>query len=341
MFMHPVIDIAIRDRERLVFAEGENKTVLRTVQAIANEGIAEPIVIGREQVVSKRLYQLGIDMEPHRDFELVDPQNDPRYREYWQFYHAAMGRRGVSVDAAKTIIRTNNTAIATVMVAKNDADALICGTEGRFDSHLQQIIDVIGTKEKGTRLSSVSVLLLTDGPIFITDAFIEFDPTAEQIAHTAIASAKRVSDFGIKPKIALLSHSNFGTSRASTAIKMREATKILKRVAPDLEVDGEMHADAALSEQIRSGLNTSTTLDGSANLLVMPNLDSANIALELVRSVNDVLMIGPLLSGTAKSAHVATPSTTVKGLFNMSAIAVADAWRHKNEQGQSQLLDLA
>ncbi len=252
-----------------------------------------------------------------------------------------MGRRGVSVDAAKTIIRTNNTAIATVMVAKDDADALICGTEGRFDSHLQQIIDVIGTREQGTRLSSVSVLLLPDGPIFITDAFIAFDPTAEQIANTAIASAKRVSNFGIKPKIALLSHSNFGTSRASSAIKMREATKILKKVAPDLEVDGEMHADAALSERIRSRLNTNTTLHWSANVQVMPTLDAANIALELVRSVNDVLMIGPLLSGTAKSAHVATPSTTVKGLFNMSAIAVADAWRRKNEHGQSQLLDLA
>jgi malate dehydrogenase (oxaloacetate-decarboxylating)(NADP+) len=310
MFMQPVIDVAIRDRERLVYAEGEDATVLRTVQGVVREGIAEPIIIGREQVVSKRLYQLGIDLDPHRDFELVDPQNDSRYRDYWQTYHSLVGRRGVSVAAAKTVMRTNNTAIAATMVAKDDADAMICGAEGRFDHHLQQIIEVIGTATENDKISSLSVLLLPQGPLFVTDAFIGVDPTAEEIASTALDSAHRIRDFGIKPRVALLSHSNFGSSRARSAIKMREAAAILRDAEPDLEVDGEMHADAALSQSIRDTLNQDTHLHGAANLLVMPNLDAANIAVELIRSINDVLLIGPILSGTASSAHIVTPSTT-------------------------------
>ena len=330
LFMQPVIDIARRDRERIVYAEGENHTVLRAVQGVVREGIAEPIVIGREEVVRRRLEQLGIDMQPGRDFELTDPQNDERYREYWQFYHKVMSRRGVSVAAAKTVMRTNVTAIAACMVARDEADAMICGTEGRFDRHLQHIIEVIGSDDPGEKISSLSVLILPQGPLFISDAYIEVDPTAEQIASTTIASAGRIMDFGIRPKIALLSHSNFGSSRSPTAIKMRNATRMIREQAPHLELDGEMHADAALSETIRTALNAHSTLEGTANLLIMPNLDAANIAVDLIRSINDVLMIGPILSGTARTAHIVTPSTTVKGLFNMSAIAVADAWRRKN-----------
>ena len=331
MFMQPVIDIAKRDRERLVYAEGENRTVLRTVQAVVREGIADPIVVGREDVVSSRLKQLGIDLKIGEDFALTDPQNDARYRDYWRFYHSVMSRRGVSVAAAQTVMRTNNTAIAACMVSKGDADAMICGTEGRFDHHLQHIIEIIGTDKPHEKISSLAVLILSQGPLFISDAYIEVDPGAEQIANTTLASASRISDFGIKPKIALLSHSNFGSSRAPSAIKMREATKILRRSAPDLEIDGEMHADAAFNEAIRDALNTDTHLVGSANLLVMPGLDAANIAVELIRSIDDVLMIGPILSGTAKSAHIVTPSSTVKGIFNMSAIAVADVWRRRNQ----------
>lgn len=333
MFMQPVIEVAKRDRERLVYAEGENRTVLRTVQAVVREGIAEAIVVGREQVVTQRLKGLQIDLEAGRDFELVDPQNDTRYREYWQFYHSVMSRRGVSVAAAQTVMRTNSTAIAACMVAMDDADAVICGTEGRFDHHLQHIIEVIGPGTTGEKISSLAVLILPQGPVFISDAYIEVDPTAEQIANTTLASARRVRDFGIKPKVALLSHSNFGSSRAASAIKMRDAARLLRRLAPDLEIDGEMHADAAFDESIRSALNTDTDLRGAANLLIMPNLDAANIAVGLLESINDVLMIGPILSGTARSAHIVTPSSTVKGIFNMSAIAVADVWRRKNEEG--------
>ncbi len=331
MFMQPVIEVARRDRERLVFAEGENETVLRTVQSVVREGIASPIVIGRKRVVKTRLKQLGIKLKIGQDFELVDPQKDARYDDYWQSYHALVARRGVSVAAAQTVMRTNSTAIAACMVAKGDADAMICGTEGRFDHHLQHIIEVIGTDNPGENISSLAALVLPQGPVFITDAHIGVDPTVEQIVNTVLASARRIRDFGILPRVALLSHSNFGSSRARSAVKMRKAVDMLRNVAPDLQVDGEMHADAALNQKIRDALNTDNKLSESANLLVMPNLDAANIALELIRSVNDVLMIGPILSGTAKSAHIVTPSSTVKGVFNMSAIAVADVWRRRHE----------
>ena len=208
---------------------------------------------------------------------------------------------------------------------------MICGTEGRFDHHLQHIIEVIGTDNPGENISSLAALVLPQGPMFITDAHIGVDPTVEQIVNTVLASAQRVRDFGIPPRVALLSHSNFGSSRARSAVKMRKVVDMLRNVAPDLQVDGEMHADAALNQKIRDALNTDNKLSESANLLVMPNLDAANIALELIRSVNDVLMIGPILSGTAKSAHIVTPSSTVKGVFNMSAIAVADVWRRRHE----------
>ncbi len=336
MFMQPVIEVARRDQERLVYAEGENETVLRTMQGVVREGIAKPILVGREEVVAGRLSRLGIDLKVGQDFELVDPENDVRYDDYWQFYHSLVCRRGVSVAAAQTVMRTNNTTIAACMVAMGDADAMICGTEGRFDHHLQHIIEVIGTERSDENISSLAALVLPQGPLFITDAHIGVDPSAEQIVSTTIAAARRVSDFGIKPKVALLSHSNFGSSRAPSAIKMRKAAALLRRSTSGLEIDGEMHADAALNEVIRDALNKDSKLDQAANLLVMPNLDAANIALELIRSITDALMIGPILSGTARSAHIVTPSSTVKGVFNMSAIAVADFWRRGNEQQRSE-----
>jgi len=330
LFMAPVVDIAARDRERIVYAEGENRTVLRAVSAVVRENIGRPILIGRESVVQSRLEQIGSELKMGRDFDLTDPQNDSRYRDYWEYYHSLMHRRGVSVAAAQTVMRTNTTVIAACMVAKGEAEAMICGAEGRFDHHLQHIIEIIGTATPNEKISSLAVLLLQQGPLFISDAYIEVDPSAEQIVNTTLASAQRVLDFGIVPKVALLSHSNFGSSRAASAIKMRDATRILRDVAPDLVADGEMHADAALSQAIRDALNRHSRLDGAANLLIMPNLDAANIAVDLIRSITDVLMIGPILSGTAKSAHIVTPSSTAKSIFNMSAIALADVWRQSN-----------
>lgn len=330
LFMAPVVDIAARDHERIVYAEGENRRVLRAAAAVCREGIGRPNLVGRESVVKARLEQLGIELELGRDFDLTDPQNDSRYREYWEFYHSLMSRRGVSADTAQTIMRTNTTAIAACMVAKGEADAMICGAEGRFVHHLQDILEVIGTDSADGRVSSLSVMLLQQGPLFISDAFIEVNPSVEQIVNSTLASAARVRDFGIVPRIALLSHSNFGSSRAPSAVKMRDAARIVKQRAPDLIIDGEMHADAALDQSVRDALNRHAAIDGAANLLIMPNLDAANIALELMQAITDVMVIGPILSGTAASAHVVTPSSTSKGIFNMSAIALADVWRAKN-----------
>ncbi len=330
MFMQPIIDVAKRDTERLVFAEGENDTVLRATQTVVDENIAEPILVGRAEVIEKRIQQLGLRMKSGDDFELVDPEDDPRYRQYWEFYHALVCRKGVSVSAAKTVMRTNNTAIAACMVGMGHADAMICGTVGRFDHHLQNIIEIIGPEHRDQKISSMSVLILPNGPLFIADAHIEVDPSADHIVNTTQACAKRISSFGIKPKVALLSHSNFGSSRALSARKMRNAASMLMERNPEMEVDGEMHAISAMNEAIRNTLNPHTILKGTANLLIMPNLDTANISMELIRSVNDALLIGPILSGTAKPAHIVTPSATVKGIFNMSAIAVSDAWQKLN-----------
>ncbi len=330
MFMQPVIDVAKRDTERLVFAEGENEVILRTVQAVIDENIANPIIVGRTDVIETRIQRLGLRMKSGTDFELVDSDDDPRYRDYWQYYHSLVCRKGVSVPAAQTVMRTNTTVIAACMVGLNQADAMICGTVGRFDHHLQHIIDVIGPESPGQRISSMSVLILPEGPLFIADAHIGINPTAEHIVNTTLACAARISDFGIKPKVALLSHSNFGSSRAAAARKMRDATRLLKAADPELEVDGEMHASTALNQAIRDTLNPDSDLLGSANLLIMPDLDTANICMELVRSVNDALLIGPILSGTAKPVHIVTPSASVKGIFNMSAIAVSDAWQKLN-----------
>ena len=337
LFMQPMIEVAKRNRERLVYAEGENPVVLRAVQTVIDEDIAYPVVIGRAEVVAMRIQELGLRLKPGVDFELTDPQNDRRYREYWQFYHRRVSRRGVSMSAARDVIRTNTTAIAACMVAKGEAESMICGSVGRFDNHLPHIIDIIGPESPGTRISSMGVLILPSGPLFIADAHIGIDPPAEQIAATTLACAERISSFGIKPKVALLSHSNFGSSRAASARKMRAALKIVKAQAPDLEVDGEMHASAAMSQAIRDSLVPDSVLTGSANLLVMPDLDTANISMELIRAVNDALLIGPILSGTARPAHIVTPWLTMRGIFNMSAIAIADVWRKKNAGVQKAL----
>ncbi len=334
MFMQPMIEVAKRKLERLVYAEGENPVVLRAVQAVCDEGIAYPIVIGRAEVVAMRIADLGLRIKPGVDFELTDPQNDRRYREYWQFYHHRVSRRGVSMSAARDVIRTNTTAIAACMVAKGEAEAMICGSVGRFDSHLPHIIDIIGPASPGTRVSSMGVLILPSGPLFIADAYIGIDPPASQIAATTLACAERISNFGIKPKVALLSHSNFGSSRAASARKMRAALKLVRAQAPDLEVDGEMHASAAMNQGIRDSLVPDSVLTGSANLLIMPDLDTANISMELVRAVNDALLIGPILSGTAQPAHIVTPWLTMRGILNMSAIAIADVWRMKHSGAQ-------
>ena len=332
LFMQPEVEIARRKRKRLVYAEGENPTVLRTVQAVLSEGLAEVKLIGRGEVVRLRLESLGSELVPGRDFELIDPEDDPRYRDYWETYHELTCRRGVSKAVARTVMRTSTTAIAACMLVKGDADALVCGTEGRFDLHLKHVIDVIGSRSPDTRIASTSVLLLPQGPLFVTDPFIDVGKRVEDTSRNTLAAAERVRNFGVVPKVALLSHSNFGSSRTRAAQKMREATRRLQELAPELEVEGEMHATAALEEGLRDTLIRHSRLSGAANLLVMPTLDAANIAVDLLRSVTRSVLVGPLLTGTAMPAHIATPATTSKGLFNMSAVAAADAWRRTSRQ---------
>jgi malate dehydrogenase (oxaloacetate-decarboxylating)(NADP+) len=336
MFMQPVIEVARQDRERLAYAEGENKTVLRAVQAVVDERIAQPIVIGRRNVVSANIESLGLRIRPDKDFELVDPQDDPRFRDYWQLYHSLVCRNGVSVSAARETMRTNTTVIASCMVVRGDADAMLCGTVGRFDHHLQHIIEIIGRESGEHKITSMSVLILPAGPLFIADTHIEINPSAEHIVRTTLACVGRIRNFGLVPKVALLSHSNFGSSRAPQAKKMRDAVRMIRGRLPDLEIDGEMHASTAMNQAIRDSLDPNSPLKGTANLLIMPDLDTANISMELIRAINDALLIGPILSGTGMPAHIVTPSASARGIFNMSAIAVSDVWQRKSAQAAGQ-----
>ena len=332
LFMQPIFEVARRSQERLVYAEGENEDVLRAVQAVVDEKIARPIVIGRPDIIQERIEQMGLRLQAERDFELVNPEKSEGHQEYWEYYHSLVGRNGVSVEAAKSIIHTNSTVLAAVIVALGEADGLICGKVGRFDYHMRDIMGVIGPRARGQHVSSTSTLLLPKGePLFLADSFINVDPTAEQIVETAKASIEVVRHFGVKPKVALLSHSNFGTSNANSAIKMRKASEILRATMPDVQIDGEMHAMSAMRPELLRTVFKDSVLKGQANLLIMPNLDTANIALGLIRSLTNALLIGPLLSGLAKPAHIVIPSVTPRGILNMSAYTAADIQRYKGK----------
>ena len=332
MLMQPVIEDAKKDPKRIVYAEGENENVLRAVQAAVDEGMIRATLIGRPSVIENRIERLGLRLEPNVDYEVINPEKDDRYREFYKEYHKIVGRKGVSTEAAKTIVRTNTTVIAAMAVKLGYQDAMICGTYGRFDFHIRYIIDIIGKKNHAQKISTLSVLILPQQTIFIADAFMDVDPTMEQIVESTLAAAKQIELFGIKPKVALLSHSNFGSSKAPSAIKMQKAVKMLRERAPGLEVDGEMHAEAALNEKLRNGMIQDCVLSGAANLLMFPNLDSANSALGLVKSVERGLLVGPILLGAALPAHIVTPGVSARGILNMTAIAVKDAQNLEKEQ---------
>jgi malate dehydrogenase (oxaloacetate-decarboxylating)(NADP+) len=282
-------------------------------------------VIGRREVVQRRLERLNLRARIGEDFELVDPQDDPRYNEYWTFYHSLMERKGVSPDFARHLVRTRNTVIGALMVRKGEADALLCGTFGQYHRHLKHIVDIIGLNPGASTPAALSAVVLSKGTYFLCDTYVVQDPTAEQIAEMTIRAAEAVRHFGVEPKVALLSHSNFGSSEAPSARKMRDALALLLERAPDLEVEGEMHGDAAVAEEIRQRIFPRSRLKGTANLLVMPNLDAANIAFNLVKGLGDGLHVGPILLGVRQPAHIVTPSVTVRGLVNMSAVTVYDA----------------
>jgi len=323
--MKPLFAQAKTAPKRVVYAEGEDERVLRATQVVVEEGLARPILIGRPAVVAARLKQFGLAVRPERDFVLVDPQDDPRYRRYIDLYIEAAGRRGVTPAAARTLMRTNSTVIAACMLRAGDADAAICGIEGGYMGHLRHVRDVVGCAEGVSDFAALSLLITGKGHFFLADTQVRTEPTAEEIAETAVLAAAHVRRFGLEPKIALLSHSDFGSFDSPSARKMRSATALIRDMKADFEVDGEMHADTALDQAQRDRVYPHSQLKGEANVLIFPNLDAANIAYEAIKVLGDALPVGPILIGAARPAHILTPSVTARGVVNMTAVAVAEA----------------
>ena len=323
--MKPIFERARQDVQRVVFADAEEPRVLRAVQVLVEEGLARPILIGRPEVIETRIERYGLALRLERDVELCNPDSDPRYNDYVAHYIERMGRRGVTPDAAREIVRTRPTVIGAIMVDRGEADAMIAGPTGNFQSHVRHVRDVLGLRADAHDTSTVHLLILDRGALFLADTEVSVDPPVEEVAETALMAAETVRRFGITPKVALVCASNFGGLDTASARKMRGALELIRARAPDLEVDGEMHADCALSETIRQRILPNSALSGEANLLIMPNLDAANIAYNLVKVVTGTVSVGPILVGPAKPAHVVTPSVTARGIVNLSALAAVDA----------------
>jgi malate dehydrogenase (oxaloacetate-decarboxylating)(NADP+) len=323
--MKPVIQAAKACPKRVIYAEGEDERVLRATQTVVEEGIAKPILVGRPEVIETRIERFGLAVRPGKDFELVDPNDVPRYRDYVAAYLDAAGRRGITPEAAQTLVRTNSTVIAAIAVRRGDADAMICGLDGRFNPRLRYIKDIVGLVAGATDLSAMCLMITNKGAFFIADTHVRRDPTAPEIAEMALMCAAHVRRFGIEPKIALVSHSDFGSDDTPSARKMRDALDILRQRAPDLEADGEMQANTALSQAMRDLVLPSSRMKGEANVLIMPNLDAANIAYTMTMIMAETLPVGPILIGAAKPAHILTPSVTARGIINMTAVSVAEA----------------
>jgi malate dehydrogenase (oxaloacetate-decarboxylating)(NADP+) len=300
--------------------------VLRAVQAVLDEGLAQPVLIGRPDVISMRIEKAGLRIQPGRDFELVNPNSDPRYKELWQDYHKSMGRQGVTPGWAKQAVRSDTTLIGAMLLRRGYVDAMLCGVVGRHAQHLKHVADVIGLEPGAHCFAAMNMLLLPKHTLFLCDTYINENPTPEQLAEIALMAAKEVKRFGVEPKVALLSHSNFGSVRSDSALKMAAARALLEARAPWLEVDGEMHGDAALSQSIREQLYPDCRLKGEANVLIMPNVDAANIAFNLIKATaGDGITVGPVLLGAAKPVHILTATATVRRLVNLTALAVVDA----------------
>ena len=324
--MKPIFAAAKKaEKKRVIFAEGEDERVLRAAQILLEENTALPILIGRPHIIETRLKRYGLRVRPNVDFEVVNPEDDPRYRDYVEDYLRLVGRKGVNPEAARTIVRTNQTVIGALAVKRGDADALICGVEGRYARHLRDVSQIIGKKPGVLDFSGLSLLISQRGATFFTDTYVTMDPTAEEVAEMTIMAAQEIRRFGITPRAALVSHSNFGSRDSDSALKMRRAMELVREQDPDLEADGEMHGDAAISEALRQRVMPDSTLTGEANLLVFPNLDAANITLGVVKTMTDSLHVGPILLGAALPAHILSPSATSRGVVNMAALAVVEA----------------
>jgi malate dehydrogenase (oxaloacetate-decarboxylating)(NADP+) len=325
LLMKPVYDRARSDKKRVVYAEGEEETVLRAVQTVIDEELAFPIVIGRPDVIEQRIARLGLRMKAGEDFELTNINSDPRFDEYWQQYHALTERRGVTPAAAKNLLRSRPTLIAALMVERGEADAMICGLVGRFHKKLGYMRSVFDFEPGVTGTAAMTGVINDQGVWFFLDTHVQCEPSAEQIAEATLQATYRLKLFGIEPKVALLSHSNFGSHDDASAAKMRKAYQIIRARVPKLEVDGEMMADTAWDEELRHRIFPNSTLKGRANLFVMPNLDAANITYNMVRVMTDGVAIGPILMGLDKPAHILTPASTPRRVVNMTAIAAVDA----------------
>jgi malate dehydrogenase (oxaloacetate-decarboxylating)(NADP+) len=324
--MKPIFSSAKQDPRRIVYAEGEDERVLRAVQVVVDEGLAKPILVGRPAVIEQRIERYGLRLKAGKDFEAVNPEQDDRYREYWQEYHRLTERRGISQEYAKIELRRRNTLIGAMMIHMGDADGMLCGMFGTHAMHRRYVDQVIGLKRGAKTYAAMNALMMTNRTIFITDTYVNPDPTSEQIAEIALLAAEEIRRFGITPKVALLSHSSFGTSDHPSAAKMRHALALINANDPELECDGEMHGDAALSEEVRATALPSSRLKGEANLLVMPTLDAANISFNLLKvSSGGGVTLGPMLLGVAKPVHILTPSATVRRIVNMTALTVVDA----------------
>lgn len=316
---------------RIAFAEGEEPRVLQAIQTLVDENIGMPVLVGRPEVIARRIASLGLRIKQDTDFEVVDPNHDTRYHTYWSAYHRLTERKGISPDVAKTFVRTNTTIIASLMVHLGDADAVLCGSIGRYTEHFRHIKQILGTEPDTSHCAALCALIFENDPLFICDPYVNVDPTADQLAHMVLLSAEQIRKFGIVPKVALVSHSNFGSSRTESARKMQHVLGLLEQSAPDLEIEGEMHVDAALCPEIRERIFPNSKLKGAANLLIMPNIESANIAFNFAKSIGNGLSIGPILMGIKGKAHILTSSVTVRGIINMAALAVVDAQERLGE----------
>ena len=336
LIMKPLFSAAKAAPRRIVYAEGEDERVLRAAQIVVDEGLARPILIGRPQVVEQRLERLGIRVRPGKEFDLVNPESDPRYRDYWSTYHQLAERKGVSPEGARVEMRRRHTLIGAMMMFKGEADGMLCGTFGNHAAHLHFVDQVIGLRPGVRRYAAMNALILPARTVFICDTYVTQDPDAENIAEMTVLAAEEMRRFGIVPKAALLSASNFGSLWSPSAEKMRRALALINERAPELEIEGEMHGDAAISEEIRLRVFPHSRLRGEANLLVMPTLDAANISFNLLKTAaGGGVTIGPILLGAARPVHILTPSASVRRIVNMTALAVADA---NAPRGQEQTL---
>ena len=333
--MKPLFSIAKSvpaNQKRIVFAEGEDERVLRAAQIIIDEHLAAPILIGRPAVIEHRIDKFGLRIKAGEDFEIVNPENDSRFRDFWQTYLALTERKGVTESFAKLEMRRRNSLIGSIMISKGVADGMICGTIGNLATHLKYIDEVVGHEPGANVYGAMSGLILPGRQVFLVDTHVNIDPTAEQLTELTLMAANEMRKLGISPKVALLSHSNFGSSSAPSAIKMREVLAAIQKADPMLEVDGEMHGDSALDETIRAGAVTSSPLKGPANLLVLPNIDAANISYNLLKTAaGNGIAIGPLLLGVAKPIHILTPAATVRRIVNLTTLAVVEAASNARE----------